>query len=378
MSDALGRLRPVLAGQPSGVDLYPGGNPPPVGETVSRPLLATTLSDIATDGTGAFYTGRAGSAISDAVDGRITRDDLAAYQPEWIEPARLDVFGSTGWTIPPSSQGYLTLATLGVFERLEPPDIDDPIWTHLLIESYRSVAWERDLLVADRDRAPQTWRELLDPERLAARAEKIDRSTVTRWPAPEPKPEGTAYMCTVGADGQAVSLIQSNFMGIGAGIGAGTAGFFLHNRGAGFVLDPAHPNRLEPGRRPLHTLAPTLWTVGDRLRAVLGTRGGHQQPQMLAQLAAAMFGANLDPASAQLRPRWTMDGFGAGSGSHVHVEKNMPTDVITALEGKGHDIETHAALQRGWGPVSVATLHANGLRTAAADPRVETASAGVR
>ncbi len=376
MSQALARRRDQLMAQTSGVDLYPGGEPPQVGVLVRRPLLATTLSDIVTDGTHGFYTGLAAADISAAVGGRITRADLAEYQPDWIEPARLDVFGHTAWTIPPNSQGYLTLAALWIFEHLGDADIDDPLWQHRLVESYRSVAWERDDFVADPRSAPSTWQELLDPERLAARAASIgDRAGV--WPRPGPIPGSTAYMCTIGADGQAVSLIQSNFMGIGSGIGAGNSGFFLHNRGSGFNLIDGHPNRLAPGRRPLHTLSPTLWTRENRLSGVLGTRGGHQQPQLLIQVAAAMFDADLDPAMAQNRPRWTMDEFGKGTGSALLLEA-ADDGVGDGLRAMGHGVEVVPALQGGWGPISAVSVGDDGLRTAAADPRVETASAAVR
>ncbi len=376
MSQALSRRRDQLMAQTSAVDLYPGGEPPPVGALVRRPLLATTLSDIVTDGTHGFYRGSAAADISAAVGGRITRADLAEFQPDWIQPAHLDVFGHTAWTIPPNSQGYLTLAALWIFEQLGDAAIDDPLWQHRLVEAYRSVAWERDDVVADQRSAPSTWEELLDPERLAARSASIgDRPGV--WSRPGRVPGGTAYMCAIGADGQAVSLMQSNFMGIGSGIGAGNSGFFLHNRGGGFNLIDGHPNRLAPGRRPLHTLSPTLWTRGNRLSAVLGTRGGHQQPQLLIQVAAAMFGAGLDPAEAQNRPRWTMDEFGQGTGSALLIEAGDDA-VADSLRSMGHEVQVVPALQGGWGPISMVSVRDDGLRTAAADPRVATASAAVR
>jgi gamma-glutamyltranspeptidase / glutathione hydrolase len=234
-------------------------------------------------------------------------EDLASYRPDWVEPARLDVFGRTGWTIAPNSQGYLTLATCGVFERSAPPAPDSPEWQHLLIEAYRAMVWDRDDVVSDPSTAPYGWRQLLSEERLSQRAAGIHPDRIGRWPAPRPVPGGTSYMCTIGADGQAVSFIQSNFMGIGSGIGAGTSGFFLHNRGAGFGLIPGHPNELTPLRRPLHTLSPSLWTRDGRIEALLGTRGGHQQPQLLAQMATHLFwaGWTRPPPSASRAGRWT-------------------------------------------------------------------------
>lgn len=378
LSRALTRRQRELAGQASGADLYPGGRPPETGTEITRRLLATTLSDIAANGPQAFYSGSAGRDITAATGERITRGDLESYRPDWVEAVHLEVFGRTGWTIPPNSQGYLTLATLGVLERLDAAGSDDGLRPHLLIEAYRSVAWERDDVVSDSRTASTGWRELLSPDRLDERAAAIDTRHVHRWPAPTKAPGGTAYMCTVGSDGQAVSLIQSNFMGVGSGIGAGTSGFFLQNRGAGFNLIPGHPNQLAPLRRPLHTLSPTLWTRDGHLDTVLGTRGGDQQPQLLVQVAAAMFVSGLSPASAQDLPRWTTDNFTPGSGSTISVEGDWPAESLEALESIGHRIRAVGARQPGWGPVSVIGVEESGLRTAAADPRVETASAAVR
>jgi gamma-glutamyltranspeptidase/glutathione hydrolase len=161
-------------------------------------------------------------------------------------------------------------------------------------------------------------------------------------------------------------------MGIGSGIGAGTSGFFLHNRGAGFGLVPGHPNELAPLRRPLHTLSPSLWTRDGRIEALLGTRGGHQQPQLLAQMAVHLFWAGMDPATAQSQPRWTMDEFGPGSASQVLIESDTDPATLAHLERSGHRLALEAPLQGGWGPVSGIVVDEDGLRTGAADPRVDT------
>ncbi len=163
-------------------------------------------------------------------------------------------------------------------------DPEHPDYWHALIEAYRSMAWERDHCLYDPDTGPDL--AMLDPEKLADRRNRIDPGAAGSWRRSVPAAGGTAYMCTVDGDGMGVSLIQSNFHGIGSGLSAGRTGVRLHNRGAGFNLTPGHPNEWIPGRRPLHTLSPTIWTEGNRLALVLGTRGGHQQPQLLAQMGA--------------------------------------------------------------------------------------------
>jgi gamma-glutamyltranspeptidase/glutathione hydrolase len=172
----------------------------------------------------------------------------------------------------------------------------------------------------------------------------------------------------------AVSAIQSNFTGIGSGISAGATGVFLHNRGGGFSLVPGHPNEAAPGKRPLHTLSPTLWTRGDRAAMVLGTRGGHQQPQYLAQMVALLLHADLQPAAAQALPRWHADGPGP-TASTVTVEARMPETVVEGLQHRGHLVEMGPDRPQGWGPVSMIMIDPDGGRLAAADPRVTSALA---
>jgi gamma-glutamyltranspeptidase/glutathione hydrolase len=174
-----------------------------------------------------------------------------------------------------------------------------------------------------------------------------------------------------------VSFIQSNYHGIGARISAGDTGVFLHDRGAGFNLIPGHPNELEPGRRPLHTLSPTLWTRDGHLRLLLGTRGGQYQPQTLLQIAAHRLWAGLDLHTAQHRPRWQLDGWKADQAPELHIESRMGSDVVAGLETRGHRVETSGAWMAGWGPVSMIeddNTEARGV----ADPRVSTTAAAAR
>mgnify|MGYP006176559149 CR=1 FL=1 len=204
-----------------------------------------------------------------------------------IDPIGVQVAGLTAWTIPPNSQGYLGPAALAVFEMLQPPsDPESPDWWHLLIEAFRCVAWERNDLVSDSETLALPANLLLDSERLARAASTVDLRHSGVWPAGMGPVSSTAYLCVVDANGLAVSIIQSNYNGTGSPHGAAHSGFLLHDRGLGFTLMPGHPNELAPGKRPLHTLSPTLWADGDKPRWTLGTRGGSVQPQLVAQLAA--------------------------------------------------------------------------------------------
>lgn len=356
---------------------YPGGRPVAPGDHVTRPELAATLEALAETGErDTFYLGPPGEDIVEALGGTITMDDLAKTQAEWVEPVALETLGHVAWTIPPNSQGYLGPATLAVFEMLDPPDDpDDPRWWHLLIESYRCLAWERDDVVTDPGTAPLTPGLLVDRDRLRRWAETIGERAGS-WPDTPHRTHGTAYMCAADTDGMGVSIIQSNYYGTGSPFGAARSGFLLHDRGRGFTLTPGHPNEVLPGKRPMHTLSPTLWTRGSDPAWLIGTRGGDIQPQLVAQLAARIVGARIDPATAQTMPRWAMAEFGPGSGSRVRVEPDTPTAVVEDLRERGHEIEVVDGPQTGWGPMSVIGLDGD-VRVAANDPRVDTTAAYV-
>jgi len=375
-ADTLNRLADSLIGQPSAAALYPGNAPPAPGATLVRNDLASTLRAITERGRTAFYEGDVAATIAAATDGILTSEDLAANTIDWVEPIGLDVFGLTGWTVPPNSQGYITLAAAWVFEQMGPPaDPTDPAFHHALIEAYRAFAWERNDVVADPSHAPWDPAEYLMPERLERRLRELVPEAVAPWPEPTPGPAGTAYFCAVDAEGMAVSCIQSNYFGIGSRISAGTTGVFLQNRAAGFSVIEGHPNEAGPGKRPLHTLSPTLWTRGTEPALILGTRGGDQQPQYLAQMAANMLFAGKDSAQAQAQPRWSLDTGEPGMGSVVLVESGMPEPVVAGLAATGHTVTAGPALTPGWGPVSVIAIDGAGVRTAAADPRITTAHA---
>ena len=372
LSRSLVRLHPLIKRQGSAAPLYPSG-PPRQDSSLRRPRYGAVLRAIGEEGRSALYNGEVGEAIVEATDNRITLNDLATDQAEWVKAAGIDVFGITAWTVPPNSQGCLTLATLKIFEDLDVTrDPEDPAFHHALIEAYRSVAWERDKYISDPETA-QDVSFLLDARRLGERAAKISMDRIVHWPSPADAPGGTAFLATSDSSGLSVSLIQSNFWGIGSGISAGDTGVFLHNRGAGFNLIPGHRNELRPGKRPLHTLSPTLWTDNGATALVLGTRGGHFQPQILAQVAVYLLHAGLPPDEAQCAPRWQIDQLDTADTPVLTLEAPLHSAHGNALERYGHLTECADTSTEGWGPVALIDMRSGVV--AAADPRVSTATA---
>lgn len=369
---AFDMLQPVYGDNPAVSEMYPNGRPVRRGATIKRTALAQTLEAVATDGRDGFYLGRAGEDIVEVTGGLVTTDDLEKHQADWIDPIGVEVSGHLAWTIPPNSQGYLGPGALAIFEMLDAPtDPADPLWWHLLIESYRCLAWERDDVVTDPDHAPLPTELLLDLERLERAASTVSRERAGVWPDRMGNLNGTAYLCVADSEGMGVSVIQSNYHGTGSPFGAARSGFLLHDRGAGFSLTRGHPNEVAPGKRPLHTLSPTLWTSETEGRWLLGARGGAVQPQLIAQIAARAILGREPLAAAQAAPRWTVTDFGPGSPPALRVEPGVSRAVLDDLRGRGHQIAEMEQLQPGWGPVSIIEMSSDGKR-AAADPRVDT------
>lgn len=354
---------------------YPNGQPVPAGSLVRRTELADTLRAIGEEGPVSFYQGWRGAALSKAVGGRITATDLARSQADWVEPLLVNAFGMEAWTIPPNSQGYLATTACRLFELLDPPrDGSDPNLWMAAIEAYRVLARDRDELVADPDHLSLPATDLVAEDRLRARADEVNLEKAGQWSPPSPRPGGTAYLCVTDSEGTGVSLIQSNFFGFGSGIGVDHAGYLLHNRGSGFNLIPGHPNQLGPEKRPLHTLSPTLWTEAGNLRALLGTRGGDYQPQLIVQLALWIFWCGLSLAEAQAAPRWVVDI--TNPEPNVMLEDAIAPELSEALAVKGLATSLVANYQPGWGPMSVILVDRDGNHQAAADPRVSTSAVG--
>lgn len=372
---AFSRRAATYRHNPAVADFYKEGSPVAKGDFVTRPALARTLHAIAKSGRDGFYLGQPGEDIVTAVGEMITLDDLARENAEWVDPIGADVSGMTAWTLPANTQGYLGPGTLAAFEMLDPPDDpDDPLWWHLMIEAYRCLAWERDDIVADPNHAQLPAELMLDVNRLRRAAQTVSKETTGVWPLLGSL-SGTAYMCVADASGMAVSIIQSNYRGTGSPFGAARSGFLLQDRGLGFTLTPGHPNELQPGKRPLHTLAPTLWTKHNAPRWLLGTRGGAVQPQLVAQLAARAIMGDSAMEEAQSAPRWTVGSFGPGQPSNVAVEPGIGSPILAGLRARGHSIQELAERQPGWGPVSIIEMDGRDRRGAAADPRVDTATA---
>jgi gamma-glutamyltranspeptidase/glutathione hydrolase len=290
------------------------------------------------------------------------------------------VWGHDVWVPPPTSSGYLVasgarIAELAGLAGDAAPHPDDPAWAHLVVEAARLAAHDRPAVLHDAADGPA----LLDPERLAARAARLDPQRALRLGGPAAGGD-TTYLCAVDRDGTAVSLIQSNAKDFGAHVAVPGTGVLLHDRGIGFSLEPGHPAEYRPGRRPPHTLAPALVTRPDgSLRAVLGTMGGDAQPQVVLQLLARLLVGGEEPGRAVAAPRAVLAAAGAGGGGFdtwadpdavvVRVEQHAPAAWAEGLRGRGHAVEVAGFDPAGFGHAHVVEVRDDGIRAGAADPR---------
>ena len=362
-------------------DYRPGGRKLRTGQRCRRPGAARALQAIADQGRAGFYGGEFGEGLLALGGGEYQPADLDRSQADWVTPLGRRVWGHDVWTVPPNSQGYLVLAAALLADGLDlPTDPDDERWAHLLAECAKQAGYDRpDRLHEHAD--PEL---LLDGRDLDRRRARIDpdRANPVAGPAAD---GGTIYLAAVDDRRQAVSLIQSNASGFGSHLFEPLTGINLHNRGLGFSLAPGHPARYGPGRRPPHTLSPTLVTRPDgSLRAVAGSMGGDAQPQIVLQVLARLLHGGQRPGQAVGAPRFVLanhdaqhgfDTWAAPARLGVDVEADAPAGWIAGLEARGHSVRSVPGANHAMGHAHVIEV-AGDMLTGAHDPREPQGSAG--
>ncbi len=331
------------------------GRGPRTGEMWTRPTLANTLQKIADGGRDAFYKGDIAHTIADymkAQGGFLSFDDLASHHGEWVEPVSTNYRGYDVWELPPNGQGIATLQMLNILEGFDFSKIafDSAEHVHLFVEAKKLAFADRARFYADPNFAKTPVKGLLSKNYATERRKLIAMDKAARVVAPGTPPAldggDTIYLTTADSSGMMVSLIQSNYRGMGSGMTPPGLGFILQDRGEMFVLKEGHPNAFAPGKRPFHTIIPAFVTKNGKPWLSFGVMGGAMQPQGHVQILMNLidFGMNLQEAGDA--PRIQHDGtteptgqnIAMDDGGEVDLETGFSWETVRALMRMGHNV----------------------------------------
>jgi gamma-glutamyltranspeptidase/glutathione hydrolase len=344
------------------------GRAPRPGEVFPQPDLAATLSAVAEGGADAFYNGEIARSIARAAQetgGYLSEEDLAGHESTWVDPISTDYRGVQIHEIPPPGQGIAALEMLNILEgfdlgALDPTSADR---IHLEVEAKKLAFEDLYTKVGDPDFSEIPTGRLISKEYAANLREHISPDRASGMVAEPVLGEDTTYLCAVDAGGNGCSFINSLYMGFGSGVVAEGTGVCLQNRGSSFRLVEGHPNALEPGKRPLHTIIPGLVTKDGALWATFGNMGGSMQPQGHAQVLINLLDHHMNPQDAVDHPRHFHQG------DTLLVEGRVPEGEVERLRSMGHNVEVGEDYVVPTGGAQVIRVLEDGVRACGSDPR---------
>jgi len=350
--------------------LVDGQRAPETGERVRLERLGESMRAIAREGADVVYEGYIAEAIAETVQdagGFMTVDDLAGFEPESVEPVSTTYNGVEVFELPPNNQGLIALEALNVAERLDAGDCDyDSVErVHRFAEATRLAFHDGHRYITDPEY--EEIPPLASDEWASERAAEVNRDgpamTDVSFGVPDANAEDadTVLLCVADGEGNVVSYINSRFAGFGSGLVAGETGIALQNRGASFSLSPDHPNRIEPGKRPFHTLIPGLARFGAEDWAAFGVMGGYMQPQGHVQVLANVIDYDMPLQQALDAPRWRYRESG-----RLGLEARFPTAQQNGLARRGHDLAVFPPGQFGGAQIVRAR---DGVLSGATEPR---------
>ncbi|MFC2096852.1 gamma-glutamyltransferase [Bacteroidota bacterium] len=340
-----------LARYPGFKEIYmPNGRMPRKGEIFKNPYLANTLEKIAKGGRDVFYKGEIARVIDKYMKengGFLSYKDLADHKSEWVEPVSTNYRGYDVWELPPNGQGIAALEMLNILENFDIRSMGfgSAEYIHHLVEAKKLAFEDRAKFYADPDFADIPVDELVSKEYGKERAKLISSRAARKYDAGKIEKGNTIYMTVADKDGNMVSLIQSNYMGMGSGMTPTGLGFVLQDRGNLFSLEEGHNNCYEPHKRPFHTIIPSFITKDGKPWISYGLMGGAMQPQGHVQIVVNLidFDMNLQEAGDAPRIRHTGSSQPTGSimtdGGIVNYESGLTFDIIKVLTQKGHRIQ---------------------------------------
>lgn len=379
--------RPELAAHAHTAAIFlPGGEVPRAGSLLRNPDLARTLQAVAADGPAGFYGGAVGAELarfSAAQGGFFTQADLSVQTARWGEPIQGTYRDVTLYETPAPTQGFTVLQMLNLLEpfELHQQPFLGPEPAHLMVQAKQVAYHDRDRYLADPAFADVPMARLISKAHADVRRGQMDPARALPWD--QVSAEGsltgdTVYIAVVDAEGNAVSLIHSLYGVFGSAVVAGNTGVVLQNRSAYFSLDPQHPNRLEPGKTPLHTLIASMGFRQGKLWSVVGCMGADGQPQIHLQTYINLIDHGRNIQEALEAPRWLSGRFALGEARDtLHIEARFPAATLDELARRGHPLNR-------WGDWNELAGHAHGIvidtdtgmRLGGSDPRSDGAAIG--
>ncbi len=348
----LARSAPRFERFPNFTETYmPNGKMPAKGEIFRNPDLANTYEKLAADGRDAFYKGDIARTIDQYMaenGGFLSYDDLAAHAGEWVDPVSSNYRGYDVWQLPPNGQGIATLQLLNLLEGFDLAGMGfySAEYIHHFVEAKKLAYADRAKYYADMDFGPVPLQELISKPYANQRRPLINPDKAARKvEAGVPEGPNTIYLTVADQWGNMVSLIQSNYRGMGSGMTPTGLGFVLQNRGEGFTLQTGHFNTYAPSKRPFHTIIPGFVTKEGEAFMSFGVMGGGMQPQGHAQIIINMIDFGMGLQEAGDAPRMHHHGSSQPTGQimtdggTLNLESGWPYESIRELMEKGHTIQ---------------------------------------
>lgn len=355
----------------------PGGKSPLAGQLFQCPDQASTLAAIADSHAESFYRGDLADRMircAESNGGVLSRQDLETHRSEWVEPISIDYRDKRLHEIPPNGQGLAALMALGIlrYHDIKKYPVDSVDSLHLQIEAMKIAFAEAHGHIADPRYMSVSPAVFLEAGFLAQRAREIDMERASIRFSKIPTDYGTVYLTAADRDGMMVSFIQSNYLGFGSGIVIPGTGISMQNRGCGFVIEKGHPNCVDGGKRPYHTIIPGFVTQNERPLMCFGVMGGHMQPQGQVQMMVRIFDYGQNPQTACDAPRWMVN-----QDSSITLEYGVSSHVVEGLKERGHKVlpTFHHALHGDFGGAQLIYCLENGY-CAASDPRKDGQASG--
>lgn len=345
----------------------PNGKAPEVGQLVKLPDHGKTLRKIAETNGEAFYRGDVADAIaefSQKTGGFITKEDLANYRAEWVEPLNTEYRGHEVWEIPPNGQGMTVLMALNILKGFDFAEKECADTYHKQIEAMKLAFADTMEYVTDPRYMTTKVEDMLSDEYAEARRSLIGEEALEPKPG-SPFSGGTIYLCTADNEGNMVSLIQSNYKGFGSGVVVPDTGIALNDRASGFSLNPASDNYLQPWKKPYHTIIPGFLTKDGKAVGPFGVMGEYMQPQGQLQVVMDTVDFLMNPQNALDAPRWQWI-----EGKKVQLEDGVPTEIAEELRRRGHDI-TVMSDYTSFGRGQIIWRDENGILVGATEPRTD-------